>query len=55
MKIGEDIYSNMAIETIRVAVGDTGYQVKADETGVVVMRVTIMQQQSIQTQTQEYG
>ena len=39
MKIGEDIYPNMAIETIRVAVGDPSYQVKADETGVVAMRV----------------
>ena len=39
MKIGENIYPNMAIETIRVAVGDPSYQVKADETGVVAMRV----------------
>ena len=39
MKIGEDIYPNMAIETIRVAVGDPSYQVKADETGVIAMRV----------------
>ena len=39
MKIGEDVYPNMAIETIRVAVGDPSYQVKADETGVIAMRV----------------
>ena len=39
MKIGENIYPNMAIETIRVAVGDPSYQVKADNTGVVAMRV----------------
>jgi len=39
MKIGEDVYPNMAIETIRVAVGDPSYQVKADNTGVVAMRV----------------
>ena len=39
MKIGEEVYPNMAIETIRVAVGDPSYQVKADETGVVAMRV----------------
>ena len=29
----------MSIETIRVAVGDPSYQVKADETGVIAMRV----------------
>jgi adenylate cyclase len=29
----------MAVETIRVAVGDPSYQVKADQTGVVAMRV----------------
>ena len=39
MKIGENVYPNMAIETIRVAVGDPSYQVKADNTGVVAMRV----------------
>ena len=39
MKIGEDVYPNMAIETIRVAVGDPSYQVKADNTGVIAMRV----------------
>ena len=39
MKIGEEVYPNMAIETIRVAVGDPSYQVKADEAGIVAMRV----------------
>ena len=39
MKIGENVYPNMAIETIRVAVGDPSYQVKADDTGIIAMRV----------------
>ena len=39
MKIGDEIYPNIAIETIRVAVGDPSYQVKADMNGVVAMRV----------------
>ena len=39
MKIGENVYPNMAIETIRVAVGDPSYQVKADNFGVTAMRV----------------
>ena len=39
MKIGDEIYPNMAVEVIRVAVGDPSYQVKADQTGVVAMRV----------------
>ena len=39
MKIGEEVYPSMAIETIRVAVGDPSYQVKADETGIIAMRV----------------
>ena len=39
MKIGEDVYPNMAIETIRVAVGDPSYQVKADENGIMAVRV----------------
>ena len=29
MKIGNDVYPNIAIEVIRVAVGDPSYQVKA--------------------------
>ena len=39
MKIGDEVYPNMAIETIRVAVGDPSYQVKADDFGVTAMRV----------------
>ena len=39
MKIGEEVYPNMSIETIRVAVGDPSYQVKADDFGVTAMRV----------------
>ena len=39
MKIGEEVYPNMAIETIRVAVGDPSYQVKADAAGITAMRV----------------
>ena len=39
MKIGEEVYPNMAIETIRVAVGDPSYQVKADVNGITAMRV----------------
>ena len=39
MKIGDEIYPNVAIETIRVAVGDPSYQVKADDFGVTAMRV----------------
>ena len=39
MKIGDEVYPNMSIETIRVAVGDPSYQVKADDFGVTAMRV----------------
>ena len=39
MKIGNDVYPNIAIEVIRVAVGDPSYQVKADASGIVAMRV----------------
>ena len=39
VKIGEEVYPNMAIETIRVAVGDPSYQVKADAAGIIAMRV----------------
>ena len=39
MKIGDEVYPNMAIETIRVAVGDPSYQVKADDFGVTAIRV----------------
>ena len=39
MKIGDEVYPNMSIETIRVAVGDPSYQVIADKFGVSAMRV----------------
>ncbi len=39
MKIGDEVYPNMAIETIRVAVGDPSYQVKADDFGIIAVRV----------------
>ena len=39
MKIGNDVYPNIAIEVIRVAVGDPSYQVKADAAGIIAMRV----------------
>ena len=39
MKIDDEVYPNMAIETIRVAVGDPSYQVKADDFGVTAIRV----------------
>ena len=39
MKIGDEVYPNMAIETIRVAVDDPSYQVKADDFGIIAVRV----------------
>ena len=39
MKIGNDVFPNIAIEVIRVAVGDPSYQVKADAGGIIAMRV----------------
>ena len=39
MKIGVDIYPAMAIEVIRVAVGDPSYQVKSSAGGIDKMRV----------------
>ena len=39
MRIGEDVYPSIAIEVIRVAVGDPSYQVKAGEAGIQAMRV----------------
>ena len=35
MKIGNDVFPNIAIEVIRVAVGDSSYQVKADAGGIM--------------------
>ena len=39
MRIGEDIYPSIAIETIRVAVGEPSYQVKSNAGGIDKMRV----------------
>jgi adenylate cyclase len=39
MRVGEDVYPSVALEVIRVAVGDPSYQVKATEGGVIALRV----------------
>jgi len=39
MRIGEDVYPALAIEVIRVAVGEPSYQVKSSEGGIDKMRV----------------
>jgi len=39
MKIGEEIYPALALETIRVATGDPSYQVKTQEGGITALRV----------------
>ena len=39
MKIGNDVYPSIAIEVIRTATGDPSYQVKADNSGIIAMRV----------------
>jgi len=39
MRIGDETYPAMALETIRVATGDPSYQIKATEGGVVAVRV----------------
>ena len=39
MRIGEETYPSMALETIRVATGDPSYQIKATEGGIVAVRV----------------
>ena len=39
MRVGEETYPAMAVETIRVAMGAPSYQIKADETGIVAVRV----------------
>ncbi len=39
MRVGEETYPAMAIEMIRVAVGDPSYQIKAGEAGVIAVRV----------------
>ena len=47
MRVGDEVYPSIAIETIRVAVGDPSYQVKAGEGGIIAMRVP--KYQTIQT------
>jgi len=39
MRVGEDIFPSIAMETIRVATGDPSYQVKTQEGGITAMRV----------------
>ena len=39
MRVGNDTYPAMAIETIRVAVGDPSYQVKTQQGGITAMRI----------------
>ena len=39
MRVGEETYPAIAVETIRVAMGAPSYQIKADDTGVVAVRV----------------
>ena len=39
MRVGSEVYPAMALETIRVSVGDPSYQVKASEGGVIAVRV----------------
>jgi adenylate cyclase len=47
MRVGTEVYPAMALETIRVAVGDPSYQVKAGEGGIIALRVP--KYQTIQT------
>ena len=39
MRVGNEVYPRVALEVIRVAVGDPSYQVKASEGGVIALRV----------------
>ena len=39
MRVGDETYPNIAVEVIRVAVGDPSYQMKAGDTGVQAIRV----------------
>jgi adenylate cyclase len=39
MRVGDKVYPSVALEVIRVAVGDPSYQVKASEGGVIALRV----------------
>ena len=39
MRVGEEVFPSIAMETIRVATGDPSYQVKTQEGGITAMRV----------------
>ena len=39
MRVGDEVYPSVALEVIRVAVGDPSYQVKASQGGVIALRV----------------
>ena len=39
MRVGDEVYPSVALEVIRVAVGDPSYQVKAGAGGVIALRV----------------
>ena len=39
MRVGDEVYPSLAIETIRVATGDPSYQVKTAQGGITKMRV----------------
>ncbi len=39
MRVGEETYPAMAVETIRVATGNPSYQIKAGDAGVIAVRV----------------
>ncbi len=39
LRVGDETYPAMAIETIRVAVGDPSYQVKTQQGGITAMRI----------------
>ena len=39
MRVGEETYPAMAIETIRVATGNPSYQIKAGDAGIIAVRV----------------
>jgi adenylate cyclase len=47
VRVGSEMYPGMALETIRVAVGDPSYQAKAGEGGVTAVRIP--KYQTIQT------
>ena len=39
LRFGDEVYPSVALEVIRVAVGDPSYQVKAGQGGVIALRV----------------